>query len=238
MHRLRGFEENWYEASKTDGRCLEPVYRRSKSLSVRRVISRNPFCAVLSRSSLPKKGRRNEKPTKTMQLFNRARFLPFPLSFSSFIPLLFLYFQCSPGDRYPVSLGIVSEPVVKGLRYRLARKFNKPVEARWTTCLNRVDWSESLSLCLSLSLSLSLPVHRSNVATTGNFTRGCPRLFRGAISCSCDASQVRMFMQFFDVIILVCHPSRLFLASNHSQDSDRAKSFKKRFRLGWLISNQ
>ena len=154
MHRLRGFEENWYEASKTDGRCLEPVYRRSKSLSVRRVISRNPFCAVLSRSSLPKKGRRNEKPTKTMQLFNRARFLPFPLSFSSFIPLLFLYFQCSPGDRYPVSLGIVSEPVVKGLRYRLARKFNKPVEARWTTCLNRVDWSESLSLSLSFSLSL------------------------------------------------------------------------------------
>ena len=155
MHRLRGFEENWYEASKTDGRCLEPVYRRSKSLSVQRVISRNPFCAVLSRSSLPKKGRRNEKPTKTMQLFNRARFLPFPLSFSSFIPLLFLYFQCSPGDRYPVSLGIVSEPVVKGLRYRLARKFNKPVEARWTTCLNRVDWSESLSLSLSFSLSLS-----------------------------------------------------------------------------------
>ena len=154
MHRLRGFEENWYEASKTDGRCLEPVYRRSKSLSVQRVISRNPFCAVLSRSSLPKKGRRNEKPTKTMQLFNRARFLPFPLSFSSFIPLLFLYFQCSPGDRYPVSLGIVSEPVVKGLRYRLARKFNKPVEARWTTCLNRVDWSESLSLSLSFSLSL------------------------------------------------------------------------------------
>lgn len=53
----------------------------SKSLSVRRVISRNPFCAVLSRSSLPKKGRReNEKPTKTMQLFNRARFLPLSLS--------------------------------------------------------------------------------------------------------------------------------------------------------------
>lgn len=92
MHRLRGFEENWYEASKTDGRCLEPIYRRSKSLSVQRVISRNPFCAVLSRSSLPKKGRReNEKPTKTMQLFNRARFLPLSLSRASFRYCFFIF---------------------------------------------------------------------------------------------------------------------------------------------------
>lgn len=64
----------------------------SKSLSVRRVISRNPFCAVLSRSSLPKKGRReNEKPTKTMQLFNRARFLPLSLSRASFRYCFFIF---------------------------------------------------------------------------------------------------------------------------------------------------
>ena len=88
MHRRRGFDElpggNWYGTSKTDGRCLELVYRRWKSLSVRRVISGNPFCALLSRfesvarSSSNGEGEGGEQgvatPTKTTppQLFNRA----------------------------------------------------------------------------------------------------------------------------------------------------------------------
>lgn len=84
--RFRG--ELRYEASKTDGRCLEPVYRRSKSLSVRRVISRNPFCAALSRSNLPRKGRRNEKPTRErcnfLTVLDSSLLPSFSLSLSSF----------------------------------------------------------------------------------------------------------------------------------------------------------
>lgn len=106
--RFRG--ELRYEASKTDGRCLEPVYRRSKSLSVRRVISRNPFCAALSRSSLPRKGRRNEKPTRErcnfLTVLDSSLLPSLSLSRASVIVSLLSVF--SRGDRYPVSLGIVS----------------------------------------------------------------------------------------------------------------------------------
>lgn len=84
MHRRRGFDElpggNWYGTSKTDGRCLELVYRRWKSLSVRRVISGNPFCALLSRfESVARSssnggggGLENGKSRRQPQLFNRA----------------------------------------------------------------------------------------------------------------------------------------------------------------------